>query len=245
MDVEANPGPEIVGIGSMLKTEGCDNGRRRKYIRSDLLSLRKSSKLIPTHAVENLKAFGLFRYRGSRGGRYLLNKKVGLEKKTCETKRESPIPVIWGTRRIARNLLRCLSAGNLIPIARQPPKAKPTNRSFAVPKFLFTNICSLSKTKNRVRASVALEADLKTDDIDICIVSETHLKSEMPDSTVNIANYQIYRRDRNCFGQDNRSKGGIAVFVRSNLRVIDIFKSRLYELICLTIELPSGHRLFL
>ena len=67
----------------------------------------------------------------------------------------------------------------------------------------------------------------------------------MSDSTVNIANYQIYRRDRNCFGQDNRSKGGIAVYVRSNLRVIDIFKSRLYELICLTIELPSGHRLFL
>ena len=31
---------------------------------------------------------------------------------------------------------------------------------FAVPKFLFTNICSLAKTKNRVRAAVAMEADL-------------------------------------------------------------------------------------
>ena len=67
---------------------------------------------------------------------------------------------------------------------------------FAVPKFLFTNICSLAKTKNRVRAAVALEADLNNKDIDVCIVSETHLKPEMPDAIVNIPGYSIFRRDR-------------------------------------------------
>ena len=37
-----------------------------------------------------------------------------------------------------------------------------------------------------VRAAVALEADLNNKDIDVCIVSETHLKPEMPDAIVNI-----------------------------------------------------------
>ena len=67
---------------------------------------------------------------------------------------------------------------------------------FAVPKFLFTNICILAKTKNRVRAAVALEADVNNKDIDVCIVSETHLKPEMPDAIVNIPDYSIFRRDR-------------------------------------------------
>ena len=51
-----------------------------------------------------------------------------------------------------------------------------------MPKFMFINICSLTKTKNRVRAPIALEADMKNMDIDICVVSETHLKPDMPDA---------------------------------------------------------------
>ena len=75
----------------------------------------------------------------------------------------------------------------------------------AVPKLLFTNICSLGKTKSRVRAVVALEtleADLRNNDIDACVVSETHLKRDVPDKVVNIPNYKIYRRDRNWSGRD-------------------------------------------
>jgi hypothetical protein len=42
---------------------------------------------------------------------------------------------------------------------------------------------------------------------------------------------------------DLRAKGGIAIYVRENLDVVDIYKSELYELICLTLRLPSGHML--
>jgi hypothetical protein len=146
--------------------------------------------LYQLHVVENLKAFGLFKYRGSRGGRQVLsNKKIDRGNRLSESASKNPIPVIRrGMGRTAIHLSRCRSPENLIPIVTQPSNVKTKNRSFAVPiKFLFTNNCSLSKTKNRVRAAVALEADL-TNDIDICIVSKTHLKSEMPDSTVNIAN---------------------------------------------------------
>ena len=54
-----------------------------------------------------------------------------------------------------------------------------------MPKFMFINICSLTKTKNRVRAPIALEADMKNMDIDNCVVSETHLKPDILDAIVN------------------------------------------------------------
>ena len=128
------------------------------------------------------------------------------------------IPVIQGIGRTTRRLYRGPSQANLIPGTRQvSPSARKSNTDFAVPKFLFTNICSLVKTKNRVRAAIALEADLNMNDIDVCIVSETHLKPDTPESVVSFSNYKIYRRDRNWFGLDIRSKGGIAIYVRSNL----------------------------
>ena len=91
---------------------------------------------------------------------------------------------------------------------------------------------------------MALELDMNRNDIDICIVSETHLKAEIPDTVVCIPNYNILRRDRDYSGRDLRAKGGIAIYVRENLDVVDIYKSKLYELICLTLRLPSGHMLF-
>ena len=85
---------------------------------------------------------------------------------------------------------------------------------------------------------MTLEADLNNKDIDICVVCETHLKTEMPRAFVNIPGYNIFRRDRNWSGLDSRCKGGIAIFARINLDVIDCYRSELYELLCLTFELP-------
>ena len=89
--------------------------------------------------------------------------------------------------------------------------------------------------KNKVRAYVVLEADLKNHDVDVCIVTETHLKLDQPDAVVNIADFNIYRRDRNWSGLDMRNKGGVAVYVNKNLSVVDIYLSRLYEVICITL----------
>ena len=133
---------------------------------------------------------------------------------------------------------------NLITIPRQiMPNIRKQTSEFVVPKFLLTNICSLAKTKNRVRAVVALETDLRRKDIDVCIVSETHLKTNIPNSAVDIHNYDIYRRDRNWSGMDKRAKGGIAIYVRKNLDIVDVYRSSLYELIYLVVRLPSGHML--
>ena len=63
----------------------------------------------------------------------------------------------------------------------------------------------------------------------------------MPDAIVNIPNYSILRRDRICAGTDKRSKGGVAINIRSNLRVVNVYRSDQYEIICVSILLPSGH----
>ena len=149
-----------------------------------------------------------------------------------ESRDEKSIPVIFSIRGDVSLSIRARDMKNLVPIPKR--KQNPvlqTVSEFAVPKFLFTNICSLAKTKNRVRAAVALEADLNNKDIDVCIVSETHLKPEMPDAIVNIPGYCIFRRDRNWSGMDKRSKGGIAICARSNLNIIDVYRSKLYELL--------------
>jgi hypothetical protein len=51
--------------------------------------------------------------------------------------------------------------------------------------------------KLKTKSVVAFEADLHNNDVDVCVVSETHLKPEQPDAKVNIADYTILRRDRN------------------------------------------------
>ena len=112
---------------------------------------------------------------------------------------------------------------NLIIIPGQiMPNIRKQTSEFAVPKFLLTNICSLAKTKKRVRAVVAVETDLRRKEIVVCIVSETHLKTNIPNSAVDIHNYNIYRRDRNWSGMDMRAKGGIAIYVRKNLDIVDV-----------------------
>ena len=48
----------------------------------------------------------------------------------------------------------------------------------------------------KLRTPVAIEAHLNNQDIDLCVVSETHLSTDLPDSIVNIPEYNLFRRDR-------------------------------------------------
>ena len=79
---------------------------------------------------------------------------------------------------------------------------------------MFINICSLTKTKNKVRAVVALEADMWQNDIAVCVVMEKHLKPAQPDAKVNIANCSIF----------------------------NVYRSTLYEVICINLRLLTGHQ---
>ena len=63
-----------------------------------------------------------------------------------------------------------------------------------------------------------------------------------PDAVVNIADYVVFRRDKNWSGKDMRNKGGVAIYIRKTLTVLDVYRSIDYEVICLTLLLPTGHR---
>ena len=75
------------------------------------------------------------------------------------------------------------------------------------------------------------------------IISETHLNSLIPDSGVSIDGYNIFRRDRDWAGTDKRKKGGVAMYVRDNLKVLDIWRDMLFEMLRGQLLLPSGHQM--
>ena len=58
-------------------------------------------------------------------------------------------------------------------------------------KLLFCYLDIL--TQAPITACVALKADFNNHDIDICIVSETHVKPDMPNSMVNISDHVLFR----------------------------------------------------
>ena len=67
-----------------------------------------------------------------------------------ESRDEKSIPVIFSIRDVSSSI-RARDKKNLVPIPKRKQNTiLQTVSEFAVPKFLFTNICSLAKTRNRV-----------------------------------------------------------------------------------------------
>ena len=249
-DVDRNPGP-VVDNDWAKEKEKNQTPSTITYSRRELLTLRRIRTQPASTDIKILKSFELFKDRGTRAG---LKSTGGWGRdiepeQDCERDRQN-IPVTIGRR------ARVNPGRKAVPFTRNivcvPEATKAVNQQtadssgqFAVSKLLFTNFCSLTKTKNKVRAVVALEADMINNDIDVCVVSETHLKPAMPDAVINIPNYTIFRRDRDWSGLDMRNKGGVAIYTRNNLSVIGIYCSDLYELLCLTLRLPTGHRMLI
>ena len=181
-----------------------NNTSKTTYSRVCLLNICLQYRCsVSPPVLQSFKLIGTLRYRGSRVGcRQRIPLRISNRRDETSSWNVDCRPVNDMTR------------ANLVPIARQvDPTTNKSSSEFAVPKFLFTNICSLAKTENRVRAAVALEADLNNKNIHICDVSETRLKPEMPDTIVKIPGYNIFRRDRNWSGLDSRCKGGILILL--------------------------------
>ena len=58
-----------------------------------------------------------------------------------------------------------------------------------------------------------LGAELIGYDVDVAVITETHLKKKHPDSCVDIDNYVLFRRDR-----VRRKGGGVAIYVRQSVK---------------------------
>jgi len=186
-------GQRVTGIGYSVP--------RVSYRRALLFAIRDSCTIKSLRApyLPALAANGLLKYRGARGGR---NKQRCIKVLTAAAQ---PRPT------------KCLSAWSLPP---QSPRElstlpyiqlprKPSNQSSSpslvssviVPPTIYAlNINSKSKP----HAIEQLEAELKGYDVDIAVISETHLKAKHNDCTIGINRYTFVRRDRL-----KRRRGGI------------------------------------
>ena len=272
MDIERNPGPDdyVIDIpkqnSEALVSEisnafGSEYGnpllvtRSIVYTREELHRLRAQSAslatpwsvlpgnfhICPTRSWESLQ------YRGCRAGRKVK------ERRSCKT-RNIPIhtfgPRLRSHGHRSQRSANLVTARQLIPLKKvTPPKTfinnKPNDAQFPVPKFLFINACSLTKVKNNIRGTTFIEADLHIHDIDVCVVSETHLRCDIPDSAIHINNYTAFRRDRGWNNNDNRKNGGVAIYVRNNLKVCEVNRAERFEVLSVQIKLPSENRMLI
>ena len=115
----------------------------------------------------------------------------------CMTKRK-PLP---GKKRIA-NSKRNTNLIQVKILKSSPPV------STIIPKCLVINARSIAEPD----AVPALNAELITNNVDICIISETRLTEKIQSSLICPNGYVIARKDRNrsCHG------GGVAILCRSD-----------------------------
>lgn len=140
----------------------------QNYRTRTLLSLRRYANKPCASVIGDLKALGILKYRGRRGG-----KKA---KHNASLERHPKSIQVVESRRPSKTFKQRFEHENLICIPRESNSTRVSpSTEFAVPKCLFTSICGLAKSKNRLRAPVSIEAHLNNQDIDICVVSETRL----------------------------------------------------------------------
>ena len=82
-------------------------------------------------------------------------------------------------------------------------------------------------------------------DIGIAVISETHLNRMILDSVVSysVEGYTTYRRDRDWGDTDKRKNGGVAIYVREHLKVLSVQRDNTFEMSSVRLILPSGHQL--
>ena len=103
-----------------------------------------------------------------------------------------------------------------------------------VPKCMVLNARSLAKPN----ATPALYAELKSNNIDICFVSESWLNKKILSHVVCPEGYVMVRKDR----ADYRSGGGVAVICRNDWRIetLNDIKSFDYEFVWCKITTPNS-----
>ena len=92
-----------------------------------------------------------------------------------------------------------------------------------LPKMLLLNACSLKKINSTNQKGCSLLAqDIANLNIDVCLVTESHLRPSIPNSYITIAGFNVTRRDRNlCNCRRSECSfphkgGGVLIYSRSS-----------------------------
>ena len=191
VDVARNPGPTKEIAKLCWHTTSCSTirstARSFNYSRRELFALKKHRLLLNPDLVSNLKEFGLFRTRGSRGGQNL-----------NYDKRNSLIPVVISAcaHQIRIQKARTRNIMNL--------KGILFKKFYQIPFVLSTNVRSVTNKIDELHQVALLN---RTDAI---CVTESWLKPNIPNSSVSLPNYNIFRKDR-----ISTEGGGVCIFLNS------------------------------
>ena len=99
---------------------------------------------------------------------------------------------------------RTRNVHNLIPV-KIIKNDCPSLKHF-VPSILLSNTMSVAPKVDEIAYTI------KTVDADIALFTETWLRDTVPDISINIKHYQLYRRDR-----VNRLHGGVCMYVKDSI----------------------------
>jgi hypothetical protein len=109
---------------------------------------------------------------------------------------QEPFPVIASQYHKHTTFYKGVNLANCIKI--KPDSVQKNSSKFLqigcsrefVPNLLLTNVMSLVPKMNE------LEHDTKQNNADLVFISETWLKSSVPDEVIEINGYRVFRRDR-------------------------------------------------
>ena len=137
------------------------------------------------------------------------------------------------TRKCANTQKRSWS-NNLIHIRKENLIHSSTNSFHFVPALLLLNTMSLAPKIDEIAYTI------KQKNLDLALFTETWLKESIPDQSIKITGYQLFRRDRK-----NGSHGGVCAFIEDSIEcktLLDLHDDD-YEILWLLLRpkrLPRG-----
>ena len=222
MDVATNPGPEYITYTptALLRT----SRSRFSYSRHNLFQLRSCCPKIKLDysVIHRLKYLGIYRARGCRARVYFRFKSRQQHRKILV--RVTDCCYSSATRRICL----CSKDTNLHSISTHS-----SSLPRIIPKCMVINARSIVK----VDAASALYTELHSNNCDICVISETWLKSNLPSHLICPKDYSILGKDR-----IDRPGGGVAIICRNDwlLEQLDSNFSNNFECLWAKITTPNS-----
>jgi len=185
------------------------------YTRQLLFSLRRTASPPTCAFIHKIADCGVLHYRGTRGGRLTRAyqprwlkaglKTLSYDVTTTTTAATASRPSSTTRAAIVPNLGNPVTAVSAVPrptdrVSRPPTLTPPTLYVF--------NARSIAKPG----AKEQLVGELLGYDVDVAVISESHLKKKHADSSVAIDGYALFRCDRG-----GRRGGGLAIYARQSL----------------------------
>ena len=241
MDVHPQPGPTngentaIISIGRLTKTTSSMQipaAGKMHYSRSELLAIRRQPSVMlsreRSQLFSTLKDFGLFRYRGKRGGKRKIPT-ISKYRPTNDTEQGH----VHRIATVAR-LQRTRNPANLTLVTTT--LAGPTKGSTTayVPSFLVSNVMSLAPKIDELRHV------LQNANLDCACITESWLRSHIHDNVVALKGFNIIRKDR-----VESEHGGVCVYVKDTIEftILDDLHDPSFEMLWIKLRptrLPRG-----